>query len=161
MDGTEFKVAVSSKTLEALVALVSVGHDLHETLVRLRRRPAIHLAAVAILSLGIAAAVSMAVLLNALVFARLPAVRDPSGLVTLQLTRDGTVHPSFPIAALDALSRRARSFDALCGISTGGLFRIEHNGLSALHDMSQVTPGCAAVLGVHAYLGRFISAEDA
>ena len=129
---------------------------------RLRRTPGFTIAAVLTLALGIAAHTALFSIVNAIALKAIPAVRL-EGVYNIQAVRPtGEREPSVSLAGLRALERELPegvSAVAAIGIALDETL-IHAPGRAELRRVESVSAGFAAIFGLGAQHGRWISADD-
>jgi predicted permease len=140
--------------------LESLIYDLRHALRQVRGRPL--LAAVAILSIaiGIGAATAVMSVADAMLFAKLPGVDDPSRIVEVNRTTGGRGRDTFSYPELlDLREGAAGLFDGLAGWNIGQISYASGEGAERLVGMA-VSWNYFAIMGVRPRHGRFFTAGE-
>ena len=129
------------------------------TLRSFSRSPIFAAAFILAIAIGIASAVSVFTVTNALLLRPLP-VPHPEQLVELTgIYRTYSLTPlSYPMYA--ELEQDQRAFSQICGWSVGSDFYVEINGTASLASVRSVTGSYYSVLGTRPFLGRLIQPSD-
>jgi len=142
------------------------GRTARDSFRALRRSPASTIASILCLAIGIGATVTMAGVVDTLLFRAPPHVRDADDVVWLRL------HFQFPggssLPQLDdgrvsydgflALSDGARAIGDVAAYATRDL-SLDRGAAAEKVSVAFVTPGFFPLLGVHPALGRFLAAD--
>ena len=147
-------------------------HDLRYTLRTMAARPGFTAVAVLSLALGIGANTAIFSLWNGILYAPLPGVRDPAGLVMLTSPDASGIGPAAGTAASTAprlghLRRirgpasHAEAFSELMASQSSlATWQVRMDGTQEEVRGRLVSDGFFEVLGVHAALGRLFSTAD-
>jgi len=146
--------------MDKVVAIESIGADLHYAWRQLTRNPGFAVSAVGVLALGIGASVAIFAFVDAVLIKPLP-YRDPARLVGLFETT--TLGPRYHLSYLDYLDWKSMntSFSGLEAFDGGELPLKTANGVEAVED-AVISAGFLRLMGVAPVLGRdFHTGEDA
>ena len=132
--------------------------DLRHAFGGLRREPAFSLTAVGTLALGSGAAVAIFALVNAVLLRPLP-YRDPSRVVLLWAAPPGGARTWLSVPELDDLSRDARSFSAVAGL-TDLRMNLVADGQPEELEVIAASAALFPLLGVQAAHGALLDAGD-
>ena len=146
--------------MDKVVAIESIGADLHYAWRQLTRNPGFAVSAVGVLALGIGASVAIFAFVDAVLIKPLP-YRDPARLVGLFETT--TLGPRYHLSYLDYLDWKNMntSFSGLEAFDGGELPFKTANGVEAVED-AVISAGFLRLMGVAPVLGRdFHTGEDA
>jgi predicted permease len=139
----------------------ALGQDLRHAVHRLAGHPLLTTSVILTLALTIGANGALFSVLNAILLRSLP-VRDPSQLVVLSLTDVRGQSPRLIyIDTFTALRAHQHVFESMCLYSGGGQLTTEARGALTPATIEGGTPEYYELLGVHPFLGRFITADDA
>ena len=138
-----------------------LGRELRLALRGLRRTPTFTLTAVAILGVGIGAAVAMSTVFRAVLVERLP-VNDPAHVVVLSTYKDPAVEFGLQRRHLDVVHREARTVRDIAGYAHWGVspFPLLDGDRSVLMGRVVISGRFFDVLGARPLLGRLLRAED-
>jgi predicted permease len=157
--GNTARLREDSRGLWGFPAIESVAQDVRYGLRQIRHAPAFSAVAILSLAVGIGASGAVFSLADALLFQKLPAIKDPDRLVVFQWrsgpvmpfsslngnsdqTADGLWSTSFARAALDEMQR-------------AGQGSIDVFGFADLYDVNVSIGGRAEIAGAHAVSGNY------
>ncbi len=146
--------------MDKVVAIESIGADLHYAWRQLTRNPGFAVSAVSVLALGIGASVAIFAFVDAVLIKPLP-YRDPARLVGLFETT--TLGPRYHLSYLDYLDWKGmnKSFSGLEAFDNFTLPLNTPNGLEPVEG-AVISTGFLRLMGVEPVLGRdFHPGEDA
>ena len=146
--------------MDKVVAIESIGADLHYAWRQLTRNPDFAVSAVGVLALGIGASVAIFAFVDAVLIKPLP-YRDPARLVGLFETT--TLGPRYHLSYLDYLDWKSMntSFSGLEAFDGGEMPLKTANGVEAVEN-AVISAGFLRLMGVAPMLGRdFHTGEDA
>lgn len=136
----------------------AVLRDLRYAARALRREPAFSLTAIVTLALGSGAAVAIFALINAVLLRPLP-YRDPARVVLIWAAPADSARTWLSLPELDDLSRDARSFSAVAGMTD---LRMNLGGAGEPEEVQIVAASATLfpLLGVQPALGSTLAAAD-
>ncbi|SPE35608.1 conserved membrane hypothetical protein [Candidatus Sulfopaludibacter sp. SbA3] len=132
--------------------------DLRYALRAMRKNVGFSTAAILSLALGIGANTAIFSLVNALILRSLP-VRNPPELVQLVLVIEGRSGFSFGYPTIGALADRTEIFAATGGFASAS-FNLTWRDASERVPAAWVTGGYYPMLGIGAFAGRLLTADD-
>lgn len=146
------------RSAERASAVEATGQDLRWALRQLRRAPGFALTALGTLVLGIGAAVTIASVVQAVVFDPLP-FDDPDEVVVVDMLTPEAQPFSVSEPAFLDWRREVRSFEEMAAIHTrGGTLRSPGQPRSI--QVARISQGLLGVLGLTPVLGRGITEEE-
>ena len=138
--------------------MATLWNDLRHAARQLARRPALTVATLLILGLGLGATAALFSLVNGLLFKPLPGIEDPEGLVLVGRTEDGEGFDTFGYLDYRELGE-AESVD-LAAFRTQGL-ELRTDGGARWTTGSLVSGNYFSVLGTRTAAGRLLLPRDA
>jgi len=140
--------------------IANAARELRFTLRALRNAPGYSLVAVAILAIGIAGATAIFTVVKGSLLEPLPAVSDPSKLVSLEPTKGAALLYDFSYLDYRDLRDQSRTLAGLAGYDGTSMTLEDRWGVRRTTWISYVTGNFFTVLGATPTLGRLLGPSD-
>jgi len=157
--GNTARLREDSRALWGFPTVESVAQDVRYGLRQIRHAPAFSAVAILSLAVGIGASGAVFSLADALLFQKLPAVKDPDRLVVFQW-RSGPVMPFSSLngnsdESADGLWSTSFARVALDEMQRAGQGSIDVFGFADMYDVNVSIGGAAEIAGAHAVSGNY------